>query len=147
MVQKLLEQGVDPNICLAGIKPPLHIAVHNNELHMVELLLKNGADVNLRDPWGNTPLFEVSNSNMLNILLKFQADLQITNCFGDSVLHRFVAMGYKELVQLLLDLGIDSFQKNQGGKTAKDVAHNHIEIVQLLQRYEDFPVKSALDNY
>lgn len=37
-------------------RTPLHIAVLSGHAEIVELLIEQGADVNARDLWGNTPL-------------------------------------------------------------------------------------------
>lgn len=51
----LLDRGLSPDECSAPRKP-LHLAVYQCLPDIVELLVARGADVNLRNPLGETPL-------------------------------------------------------------------------------------------
>ncbi len=51
----LLDRGLNPDECSAPRKP-LHLAVYQCLPDIVELLVERGADVNLRNPLGETPL-------------------------------------------------------------------------------------------
>jgi ankyrin repeat protein len=51
----LLDAGADPNRVLKDNWTPIHCAVENERLDMIRLLMRNGADVNLRSRNGITP--------------------------------------------------------------------------------------------
>lgn len=55
MTKLLLDRGLNPDECTAPRKP-LHLAVYQCLPDVVELLIKHGADVNLRNPLDETPL-------------------------------------------------------------------------------------------
>lgn len=55
MTQLFLDRGLNPDECTAPRKP-LHLAVYQCLPDIVELLLERGADANLRNPLGETPL-------------------------------------------------------------------------------------------
>lgn len=66
------------------------LAAIESKADMVDILLKNGADPNLRDEKsGRTALFhavEVNSNFVINLLLKYRADPRIRNFFGLTVL-------------------------------------------------------------
>jgi ankyrin repeat protein len=71
----LLKHNVNVNIKNKAGNSALHIAVFNNHLEIVKLLLFNHADINLKNGDGNTVLMMVSSSSnreqMLQLLLSF----------------------------------------------------------------------------
>ena len=46
----------------------LYRAAHNDQKETVSLLLSNGANVNIRDKFGNTPLDDTLNDNIVELL-------------------------------------------------------------------------------
>jgi ankyrin repeat protein len=50
---------------------PLHYASVNGHLAMVEFLVANGADVNTKDRWGNTPLIIAACKRNLDEVAKY----------------------------------------------------------------------------
>eukprot|EP00850_Spirogloea_muscicola_P016184 SM000129S26171 [mRNA] locus=s129:404788:409939:- [translate_table: standard] len=57
-LQRLLDNGVDPNSADYDMRTPLHIAAAEGFFLVVRLLVNSGADVTSRDRWGHTPLDE-----------------------------------------------------------------------------------------
>ena len=49
---------------------PLHLAIINNHLRTVECLLKNGADLKIRDSNGDTPLLVAASLGFVDIAKK-----------------------------------------------------------------------------
>jgi len=54
MVEYLLEQGCDPDRASSSGLTPLHYAAYNNHLEIVQLLLRFGAKIDVRNDGGDT---------------------------------------------------------------------------------------------
>lgn len=75
-VQNLLEQGANPNFLGHDDRSPLHQAVWDDNLPLAELLLRYGANVNLKTrKRGLSPLHLVYSPYMVDLLVKHGADL------------------------------------------------------------------------
>lgn len=99
VVEKLIELGVDPN-AMGGDETPLGIACIMGNLDLVKLLLKNGAQVNIRDRGhGDTPIHKIlalsaseyearqgEYEKIIDVLLHAGADLSIVNYYNQSAL-------------------------------------------------------------
>ncbi len=83
----LLKWKANPNIQEKGSWTALHFAAQECETRMVRLLLENGAEVDAKDEYGNTPLWRaVFNSEgrgeVIRLLLSHGADKDISNNHG-----------------------------------------------------------------
>lgn len=83
LVRLFLASGADPNITNAK---PLFSAVSSGKRKTVELLLKQGANVDARDESGQTPLFLVDDPGIAGVLIKAGADVNALNADGVSAL-------------------------------------------------------------
>ena len=88
----------------------LHIAaeIKRNELAILEMLLKNGWDVNSQNSLGATPLHYAalrkdSGKKVASLLLKSLANTQISTNLGHTALHLACERYKPELVSLLLE--------------------------------------------
>lgn len=79
---------------------PLHFAVQNNAYDVVKALLQKGANVNIQDKFGNTPLFKSVTENtdlkITQTLIHSGADIHVMNTFGYSPIH-FIQKNMPEL--------------------------------------------------
>ena len=103
---------------------------------MVRLLLAHGAEVDLADEGGLTPLFYAGwygQMDAARALLDAGAD--IYTGFGGSLLHRWVEAGNTEGVKLLLQRGVDLTVKDHLGRTPLELALQlgRADIAQLLR--------------
>ncbi len=83
---------------------PLHSAVAGNHLSVAELLMKCGADPNLRQSGGFTPLHAAAqngNVDLLRMLLINGADLRIQNDEGKTALDMAKEAGHTDAVEYL----------------------------------------------
>lgn len=92
----------------------LHIAVDANKIEAAKLLLRYGADVNLRDKYGMTALHKAAIFNRLEIarlLADSGADLNVlAPKYGQilvSPLHLAAEAGYADMIDVLGDCGAD----------------------------------------
>ena len=108
-IERLLNEGADPNAWNSEGESPLHIAAAMAFPKAVTLLLDRGANVNARDNQGRTPL-------MTLIIKGFEPDPQVA--------------------ALLLGRGADVDAKDSAGRTALQYAGLHRappEIVRILE--------------
>jgi ankyrin repeat protein len=86
---------------------PLHIAVQFDCKDMAELLLAHGANVDVRDDGGKTPLFFTVNggftdTKIMELLLANKANINATNNVGRTALYCATAICPKEIAEFLL---------------------------------------------
>ncbi|XP_063600577.1 ankyrin repeat domain-containing protein 17-like [Penaeus indicus] len=104
----------------------------------VQLMLRAGAFVNLRDENGWTPLIWAARNNhseVVKVLLEAGADPNIENWnFGDDALGWAAYNGHPTIVQDLLNAGADIGHVDADGDTALLLAirGNHLEVTKIL---------------
>ena len=95
-----------------------------------------GADVNARDNYAQTPLYEavqLGHKDVAALLIQNGADVNAkTYHDGPTPLHWAAYLGHKDLVALLMENGADVNAKDKVGKTPLDVAGE--EIRELLKQ-------------
>jgi Arf-GAP/coiled-coil/ANK repeat/PH domain-containing protein len=90
-----IKESNEPRSCLQGCSL-LHVACHIGDSVLLELLLQFGADLNIRDYHGRTPLHHCissGNHKFAKILLRRGARPSIEDDGGLSVLERAMEMG------------------------------------------------------
>lgn len=107
----LIRRGADVNIVCSGGQSALHLAVRSKNLQLVNLVLRNNANVNLNSEYGSPLmvfaenfLLGFDNLDIMKLLLEFGAD---ANCVSDkypneSLLHVVVKSGSVEALKLLM---------------------------------------------
>lgn len=117
MIKYLLSRGASIN---NGIIAPLHQAVVNGNIEMVELVLAEGGFVDLQDPGGNTALFfatEEQNVAIVDLLLTRQANVELCNARGNTPLISATGSDNVEIVELLLQHDADVSRATNKGVT------------------------------
>ncbi|CAB0029571.1 unnamed protein product [Trichogramma brassicae] len=146
VVKKFLELGQDPN-CLEQIttvSPPLHLALERDQDQLIDLLLRNGANPNLADQDGCTPLHVICSRSwddeVVETFFKINDDIQQTvqidarDKRGDTPLQLALAGGHKKVARFLLSRGADPNSANEEGLTAlhtvckRDIDEDLMEI-------------------
>lgn len=141
----LLDYGANTNIITApiwGSCTPLHEAVERSHHDIVTMLLRAGANPNIRNNTGDTALHICRDIDSANVLLDYHADLTITNNLGFTVLHSAAEKGYTHnIVMLLCTRGVnidtkiaDDIQSHRAGYIALHIAAalGHLETVRTL---------------
>jgi ankyrin repeat protein len=122
VVQLLVECGTDVDTEDYNPETQLHVASYHHQLGWVRAFLNHGADVNAKDPWGQTPLHQVfrdpSKYNpgdyvILQLLLKHGADVNVQDEFYETPLHLASRLGLFEGPWILLEHSADLTVKNE----------------------------------
>jgi len=101
--------------------PSLHRAAQQGNAAGVKSLLDEGADVNVADARGNTPLMEAVMSGTqqtVRLLLERGADVNVTDNWGNAPLMEAVKKSSNETIRLLLERGADVNAANSEGWTS-----------------------------
>lgn len=119
--------------------PELIRAVKANSMERVNELLAKGANVNVRDENGYTPLHEAARAgltDMARMLIAKGARVRDNVASGLTPLHLAAEHGFTDTVRLLLENGEDVNVKTPGGLTPlyEAAAQGHAETVRLLLR-------------
>ena len=141
-------------------------------VHIFEVLLSAGADVNQRTAVGQTALHilcatwdghhqtgESSTSSCESVplngkirsmmtLINHGADVNSLDDFGKAPIHYAAEAGFSNFVRVLLDKGANIYLEDKMGLNVLDyVSHtDHILTVALIDKY-DFPMKLVIEAY
>lgn len=117
-VKSLLDMGIQVNGRHYRRMTPLHIAVFNENIEIIKLLIDRGAKVNLRNKDGNTALNISTLINtdieIIKLLLNSAADPNIGDLAKNTPLHRATK---PEIAEILIDSGASIDAKNSSGNT------------------------------
>lgn len=97
---------------------PLHYASINNQIEIVQYLLKNKAMINIKDPVSQTPLhFAAEKGNLETVLLlcSNNADVNAIDGGYSTPLHKAAMNGHIAVFECLLTLGANSSKPNHNG--------------------------------
>ena len=116
---------------------PLHAALYMGHLDAARVLLDNGADENLGDQDGKTPLaiaVDPENLEAVELLLKHGANGDVPDGYYGLLLHGASRRGQVEVVRLLLDHKSDINARGSANRTPLHMASEggHSEVVKLL---------------
>jgi ankyrin repeat protein len=133
---------------------PLHYAVLNNDLAVVQALLRAGADVNARTRYGVNPVYlaaQNGSAQLTRLLLDNGANPNEVYREGERVLHTAARTGDPDTVKVLLDAGAEiDAREDWHGQTALmwAVAQQHAALVPLLvERGANVNAISAIETW
>jgi uncharacterized protein len=105
-----LERGADIDAAAPDGTTPLHWAVYNNNIDLVERLIAAGADVAVKNRYGSTPMTEaavVGNAAVIAALVDAGADVESPGADGQTALMVVARGGNVDAARLLLERGAD----------------------------------------
>jgi uncharacterized protein len=105
----LIDEGIDINITNDDGQTALHLICINQDLVIAKKLLKKDIDINLKDKFGNnamwTAVFNCKGKNyeMVELFIKYNADIFNKNKAGRSPLDFARQVGNERLINILLE--------------------------------------------
>ncbi|XP_035664097.1 death-associated protein kinase dapk-1-like [Branchiostoma floridae] len=112
-------------------------AAQDGDVEKVRRWLEEGLDVNTKDYYGDTGLYEAckkDHDKVVALLIKNGADLNVTNKDGFTGLYVACRGGYDKVVELLIKNGADLNVINENGDTGLHLAcyNGHDKAVEML---------------
>ncbi|BCS82822.1 putative ankyrin repeat protein [Cotonvirus japonicus] len=123
----------------------------NGTMDTINLLLRYGVNINIKNKQGNTILMQTINDSvndtnyeLVSILIAYDSNFSISNSDNESVLHIAVKNNNIKILKLLIDSEVYINTRNDNGMTClvyylslidKDRKYN-IEIIELLLKYK-----------
>ncbi|PSN47946.1 hypothetical protein C0J52_10325 [Blattella germanica] len=142
MVKLLLQNKANPNVRSGEVplKTPLICASENGLVQVAELLIKNGADIELYNQFSQNALLIAAHkghSDMISMLLNYQANLLSHDNRGNSALHLAADAGNADCVELLLDAGLTTDIVNHDSETPLMSAakRGHCTVIEIFLRH------------
>jgi len=146
-VNDILSRGISmADVKNARSETPLWIAVYNNHLAVVRLLLDKGANANMANGCGNTPLQAAvarEAVESLTVLLEAHADVNQSDAQGFTPMHVASQECFQDVAKLLLHARAHPDSANLVGNTSLHISaeRDHSDIVFLLLRWRADPDK------
>ena len=121
LIKNLLNAKVDINAMSAQGLSPLHWAVIKGNLEVTQLLIREGANIELKDSrCQSSPLLFACQNGRLKIvkyLIEMGADIQAASEDGTAAVHFAAQSGNIDVVDFLLQKGLDINSKNNKGES------------------------------
>ncbi len=144
-IEILINNGADINDHHHSklLETPLHKLCARIKPHIdvITMILKKGAEVNAINISGKTPVFNCSfnySVELLNLLVKYEADINIKDKYKNTLLHDDYINCYdehfEEFLKALISLGFDINSTNSTGLTPLNLCENK-KIETILIKY------------
>lgn len=128
----------------------LVIALANNSLNSIEVLLNKGVEVNKRDNFGKTPIFYVRSYEALKKLCEDNADLNVTNSQEEPLLIYFIKNKPLSYSKYVVTQNLDFNLKDKNGWNAvfwASINGDSELISKMVQRGANFLELDKKGNY
>jgi len=146
IVNYLIQYGINKNKVYKNNFTPLTYAAYTH-LDQVKFLVERGADINVVDGYGHTPLMIASGYGKLDTiryLVEQGADLHMKNYKGFNALLISAKYGEFDTMKYLVEQGAQLHEKNNKGDDAflLCLRHNNLDMVKyLLDQGADINIK------
>ncbi|XP_010226361.1 PREDICTED: ankyrin repeat domain-containing protein 6, partial [Tinamus guttatus] len=118
-------------------RTPLHLAAHKGHLHVVQILLKAGCDLDIQDDGDQTALHRaavVGNTDVIATLIQEGCALDRQDKDGNTALHEASWHGFSHSARLLVKAGANVLARNKAGNTPLHLAcqNSHSQSTRIL---------------
>lgn len=137
IIELLLENGADINETWRG-SYPLFIALDRGRCDIAEILIKRGADINLKDDEHNSLIHLVmkrcEDTRIVDFFYKYKFDFNIKNNYGETPIFLMITNNKTAAIKYFIDKGADVKLKNKYGMTPlhKAVQYGLIDLIPVL---------------
>jgi len=100
----------------------LHCSAINDHKDVAELLLAEGADINIGPKTALHYAAQKGHKEVAELLISKDANVNARNVYGDTPLHEAARAEHEDIIRLLIDNGADVNVKNNEGLTPADDA-------------------------
>jgi len=118
-VIRLVDQS-DANFELDGMRP-IHVAADGGHLGVIKALKTSGADLNIKTSNGKLAIHLACRSGWCDVVRYLRHQAKELDKLGNTCLHIAATMGHKDVMWLLIELGVDENVKNSMGMVAEDM--------------------------
>ncbi|NWI50589.1 ANKR6 protein, partial [Calyptomena viridis] len=135
-VVQLINRGAKVAVTKNG-RTPLHLAAHKGHLHVVQILLKAGCDLDIQDDGDQTALHRaavVGNTDIITTLIQEGCALDRQDKDGNTALHEACWHGFSQSAKVLVKAGANVLAKNKAGNTPLHLAcqNSHSQSTRVL---------------
>lgn len=126
---------------------PIHITVRRSDAVWMAFLLRAGANPNVRDREGNTPLMlatQVRWTEGLRLLLDLRVQVDAQNRLGETALLKATQARDLETVKLLLEARANPDIADNSGRTPRAFAETDPRGASIARLFKDIPVKKPM---
>ena len=124
----------------------VHIVTRRADLGWLGLLYQKGANLNLKDRDGNTPLILAAItrwSEGASTLIRLKAQVNLQNRLGETALLKAVQARDLTLAKTLIDAGASADIADNSGISARTAAQNDPRGASIAKLLKDVPVKPS----
>jgi ankyrin repeat protein len=123
----------------------IHMVARRGDLGWLGLLYQKGANLNLKDRDGNTPLILAAVTRWadgISTLIRLKAQVNAQNRLGETALLKAVQGRDLAMVKLLIEAGANPDIADNSGTSARSAAHSDTRAANIAKLFKDIPVKT-----
>jgi len=128
LVPTLIRNGYDVNAFNPNMDAPIHTAVRNADVSLINALLEANADVNSVGNLGQTPIMvaaSVADGNVWKAIMEAKPDVNICDTNGEAVIHmacsNYLCNTDPSMLKSLIECGVGVNVRNLFGLTPLDI--------------------------
>lgn len=122
----------------------IHIVTKRGDLGWVGLMVQKGANINLKDNQGNTPLILATIARWgdgISLFIRLKAQVNAQNRLGESALLKAVQNRDSISAKTLLDAGANPDMADNSGVTPRSAAEADVRGGAIARLFKDIPVR------